>query len=39
MVRNRIIFPVIDHLGRLVGIKVRNFEEKEIEEHRKYMPL
>ena len=39
MVRNRMVFPVIDHLGRLVGIKVRNFNEKDIEEHRKYMPL
>ena len=39
MVRNRIVFPVLDHLGRLVGIKVRNFNEKDLEEHRKYMPL
>lgn len=39
MVRNRIVFPVIDHLGRLVGIKVRNFNQNDIEEHRKYMPL
>lgn len=39
MVRNRIVFPVLDHLGRLVGIKVRNFNQKDIEEHRKYMPL
>lgn len=39
MVRNRIVFPVYDHLGRLVGIKVRNFNQKDIEEHRKYMPL
>lgn len=39
MVRNRIVFPIIDHLGRLVGIKVRNFNQKDIEEHRKYMPL
>lgn len=39
MVRNRIVFPVIDHLGRLVGIKVRNFNQKDLEEHRKYMPL
>lgn len=39
MVRNRIVFPVFDHLGRLVGIKVRNFNQKDIEEHRKYMPL
>ena len=39
MVRNRIVFPVLDHLGRLVGIKVRNFNQKDLEEHRKYMPL
>lgn len=39
MVRNRIVFPVIDHRGKLVGIKVRNFNQKDIEEHRKYMPL
>jgi len=39
MVRNRIVFPVFDHLGRLVGIKVRNFNQKDLEEHRKYMPL
>ena len=39
MVRNRIVFPVIDHIGRLVGIKVRNFNQQDIEEHRKYMPL
>lgn len=39
MVRNRIVFPIIDHLGRLVGIKVRNFNQSDIEEHRKYMPL
>lgn len=39
MVRNRIVFPIYDHIGRLVGIKVRNFNQKDIEEHRKYMPL
>lgn len=39
MVRNRIVFPVIDHRGKLVGIKVRNFNQTDIEEHRKYMPL
>lgn len=39
MVRNRIVFPVYDHLGRLVGIKVRNFNQKDVDEHRKYMPL
>ncbi len=39
MVRNRIVFPIIDHRGKLVGIKVRNFNQVDIEEHRKYMPL
>lgn len=39
MVRNRMVFPILDHMGRLVGIKVRNFNQKDIEEHRKYMPL
>ena len=39
MVRNRMMFPVIDHLGRLVGIKVRNFNKEDLDEHRKYMPL
>jgi len=39
MVRNRIVFPVRNHRGRLIGIKVRNFNEKDLDEHRKYMPL
>ncbi len=39
MVRNRIVFPIYDHIGRLVGIKVRNFNQKDIDEGRKYMPL
>lgn len=39
MIRNRIVFPIYDHLGRLVGIKVRNFNERDIDEGRKYMPL
>ena len=39
MIRNRIVFPVFDHLGRLVGIKVRNFNQEDIENGRKYMPL
>ena len=39
MVRNRIVFPVIDHLGRLVGIRVRNFNQSDIDAGRKYMPL
>lgn len=39
MVRNRMVFPVLDRLGRLVGIRVRNFNQKDIDEGRKYMPL
>lgn len=39
MVRNRIVFPVIDHLGRLVGIRVRNFNQSDLDAGRKYMPL
>lgn len=39
MVRNRIVFPVIDHIGRLVGIRVRNFNQSDIDAGRKYMPL
>ena len=39
MIRNRIVFPVLDHTGRLVGIKVRNFNQEDIDGHRKYMPL
>lgn len=39
MVRNRIVFPVIDHIGRLVGIRVRNFNQADIDAGRKYMPL
>ena len=39
MVRNRIVFPVIDHKGRLVGIRVRNFNQADLDAGRKYMPL
>ena len=39
MVRNRIVFPVIDRLGRLVGIRVRNFNQLDLDNGRKYMPL
>lgn len=39
MVRNRIVFPVYDHIGRLIGVKARNFNIEDIEAHRKYMPL
>ena len=39
MIRNRMVFPIIDHLGRLVGIKVRNFNQIDLDQGRKYMPL
>lgn len=39
MVRNRIVFPVLDRIGRLVGIRVRNFNQEDIDAGRKYMPL
>ena len=39
MVRNRMVFPVIDHRGYLVGIRVRNFNKEDLDAGRKYMPL
>lgn len=39
MVRNRMVFPIIDHRGKLVGIKARNFNQEDLDAHRKYMPL
>ena len=39
MVRNRIVFPTYDRLGRLVGIRVRNFNQADLDAGRKYMPL
>lgn len=39
MVRNRIVFPILDRNGRLVGIRVRNFNQDDIDSGRKYMPL
>lgn len=39
MVRNRIVFPILDRNGRLVGIRVRNFNQEDIDSGRKYMPL
>lgn len=39
MVRNRIVFPVLDRRGLLVGIRVRNFDQKDLDSGRKYMPL
>lgn len=39
MVRNRIVFPILDRNGRLVGIRVRNFNQDDLDSGRKYMPL
>lgn len=39
MVRNRMVIPIYDDRKKLVGIKVRNFNQWEIENGRKYMPL
>ena len=39
MVRNRMVIPIHDDKGRMVGVKVRNFNKWEIENGRKYMPL
>ena len=39
MVRNKMVFPVIDRRGLLVGIRVRNFNQEELDAGRKYMPL
>ena len=39
MVRNRMVFPVLDHRGYLVGIRVRNFNQEDLDAGRKYMPL
>lgn len=39
MVRNRMVIPIYDDKGIFVGAKVRNFNQDEIENGRKYMPL
>lgn len=39
MVRNRMVIPIYDDKGTFVGAKVRNFNQDEIENGRKYMPL
>lgn len=39
MVRNRMVIPIYDDKGIFVGAKVRNFNQEEIENGRKYMPL
>lgn len=39
MIRNRMVIPIYDDTGKFVGAKVRNFDQEEIENGRKYMPL
>lgn len=39
MIRNRMVIPIYDDKGTFVGAKVRNFNQDEIENGRKYMPL
>lgn len=39
MVRNRMVIPIYSDKGIFVGAKVRNFNQEEIENGRKYMPL
>lgn len=39
MIRNRMIIPIFDDYNRFVGAKVRNFNQEDIENGRKYMPL
>lgn len=39
MIRNRMVIPIYDDKGVFVGAKVRNFNQEEIENGRKYMPL
>lgn len=39
MIRNRMVIPIYDDKGVFLGAKVRNFNQEEIENGRKYMPL
>ena len=39
MIRNRMVIPIYDDQGVFVGAKVRNFNQEDIENGRKYMPL
>lgn len=39
MVRNRMVMPIYSDKGVFVGAKVRNFNQEDIENGRKYMPL
>lgn len=39
MIRNRMVIPIYDDKGVFIGAKVRNFNQEDIENGRKYMPL
>lgn len=39
MIRNRMVIPIYDDKNTFVGAKVRNFNQDDIENGRKYMPL
>ena len=39
MIRNRMVIPIYDDKEVFVGAKVRNFNQEDIENGRKYMPL
>ena len=39
LIGNRMVIPIYNHEGVFVGAKVRNFNQEEIENGRKYMPL
>ena len=39
MIRNRMVIQIYDDKGVFVGAKVRNFNQEDIENGRKYMPL
>lgn len=39
MIRNRMVIPIYDDKGVFVGAKVRNFNQEDVENGRKYMPL
>lgn len=39
LIGNRMVIPIYNHEGVFIGAKVRNFNQEEIENGRKYMPL
>lgn len=39
LINNRMVIPIYNHEGVFVGAKVRNFDQDEVENGRKYMPL